>query len=401
MTARGVVIAGMGCVCSCGRTAPEALEGAVAGQARFVLPQARVRSTYTQRYPVFEVAEDIVAACPAGQSLSQHFFITASKEAFFQAQITPEQLSGYRVGVIVGTSVDASFHCFNLYHHWKKHILTPLDVTEFETYLSSAATAKSISRYFGFTGPFQTIVTACASGTDAVGLGKSWIENDVCDVVLCGGADEINLVPYDGFIRLLVASPEKCRPFSSDRNGINIGEGAGALLLVSPRVQREFSVSPKGFVLGYGNACDAFHPTAPDPQAKGLQKAISFALSQAGLTAQELAFVNAHGTASPANDAAESVAFRALLSGVPVWGSKGVTGHTLGAAGAVEAVLSLQVLNRRILPPTTGFRQFDNTIGFSPTLKTTPLQKKVALSDSLAFGGCNAAIVLGAEDFYA
>jgi len=400
MTANGVVIAGIGCVCSCGRTAQEVFEGAVAGRSRFVLPQMRVRSTYTQRYPVFEVAEDVVAACPAGQSISQHFFITAAKEAFFQAQITPEQLAGYRVGVIVGTSVDASFHCFNLYHHWKRQTLTPADVDELEAYLSSAATAKSVSRYFGFTGPFQTIVTACASGTDAVGLGKSWIENDVCDVVLCGGTDEINLVPYDGFIRLLVASPEKCRPFSADRNGINIGEGAGALLLVSPRVRREFSVSPKGFVLGYGNVCDAFHPTAPDPQAKGLQKAIFFALSQAGLTTQELAFVNAHGTASPANDAAESVAFRTLLPNVPVWGSKGITGHTLGAAGAVEAVLTLQALNKKTLPRTVGFNQPDEAIGFSPTLETTVIKKKAALSDSLAFGGCNAAVVLGAEDFY-
>ena len=118
------------------------------------------------------------------------------------------------------------------------------------------------------------------------------------------------------------------------------------------------------------------------------------------MSAGDLAFVNAHGTASQANDAAEAAAFNALLSGVPVWGSKGVTGHTLGAAGAVEAVLCLQALNRRILPPTFGFTRADEMLGFAPVTQASEITKRAALSDSLAFGGCNAAVVLGAEDYY-
>ncbi|MBO4675309.1 MAG: beta-ketoacyl-[acyl-carrier-protein] synthase family protein [Elusimicrobiaceae bacterium] len=397
----GVVIAGSGALCACGTTAKGMLEGALSGRACFALPKDRVKSDYVDRFPVFQVPESIRLACPSDQSLSLHFFLTAAKEAFSQAGLTPDHLKKKRVGVIVGTSVDASFHCFDLYHHFKQGTVKEKDVEELKNYFATSATAKTISAYFGFTGPFQTIVTACASGTDAIGLAKNWIENDVCDAVLCGGTDEINVVPYDGFIRLLIAGKNRCKPFSKDREGINIGEGAAAMLMLSHTLTEEFAVVPKGYVLGYGNACDGYHPTAPDPSAKGLQKAISFALKEAQVAPQQLAFINAHATASPANDVAESVAFNTLLKGVPVWGSKGVTGHTLGAAGAIEAVLSLQALNEKILPPTIGFSVQDEQIGFSPTSVPSSFAKRVALSDSLAFGGCNSAVILGAEDFYA
>ncbi|WP_428071361.1 beta-ketoacyl-[acyl-carrier-protein] synthase family protein [Candidatus Avelusimicrobium alvi] len=399
MTARGVQIAGTGCLCACGLTAEDCFEGALSGRARFALPAGRVESAYAASYPVFMLPEEVLQKCPPRQSVSLFFFLQSAREAFLQAGVSPQELASKRVGVIVGTSVDASFHCFNVYKNWRAGHTADGDAERLAHYFSSS-TAQAVSRRFGFTGPFQTVVTACASGTDAVGLAKSWIDSGLCDAVLCGGADEINLIPYDGFIRLLIASKERCRPFSKDRAGINIGEGAAALLLVSDALAREFSLTPKGYVLGYGNACDAFHPTAPDPEAKGLKKAISFALSEAGLSAGDLAFVNAHGTASQANDAAEAAAFNALLSGVPVWGSKGVTGHTLGAAGAVEAVLCLQALNRRILPPTFGFTRADETLGFAPVTQASEITKRAALSDSLAFGGCNAAVVLGAEDYY-
>lgn len=394
------VIAGTGCLCACGNSAENCFEGALTSSARFALPSGRVESAYAASYPVFLAANEIVNARPQDESLSLHYFLTAADEAFFNAGVFPAELAAKkRVGVIVGTSVDASFHCFDLYKNSRTGKTSPSGEQELAHYFASS-TALAASRRYGFNGPFQTVVTACASGTDAVGLARSWILSGLCDAVLCGGTDEINLIPYDGFIRLMIAAKERCRPFDKTRCGINIGEGAGALLLMNEETAREFSVRPKGYVLGYGNACDAYHPTAPDPVAKGLQKAVRFALQDSGLTPQELAFVNAHGTASPANDAAEAVVFNTLLKGVPVWGSKGVTGHTLGAAGAVEAVLTLTALNKKILPPTAGFAQQDKAIGFSPSAKPVPLTKKAALSDSLAFGGCNAAVILGAEDYY-
>ena len=220
----------------------------------------------------------------------------------------------------------------------------------------------------------------------------------MCDVVLCGGTDELTESPYDGFIRLLVATLERCRPFCKTRTGINIGEGAAALLLVNAQTAEKFHLPCQGYMLGYGNCCDGFHPTAPDPKGTGLQKALAFALREAAKEPEEIAFINAHGTASQANDSAESIAFNALLPQVPVWGSKSVTGHTLGAAGAIEAVLTLQALNKRILPATVGFTTPDEQLQLVPTTQQSAITKHFAVSDSLAFGGCNAAIVLGASN---
>lgn len=392
-----VSVAGMGCVCSCGNTAPAAFEGALNGNALFALPAGRVESTYTVKYPVFMVPPGDYAQKPADLTFSQFFFIKAALQAFAQAGISPQQLNAKRVGVIVGASVHPSFHCFKVYRRWKTDKLAEADCAELKNYLASPL-AQWVSRYFGFQGPFQTVATACASGTDAIGLAKNWIETGLCDAVLCGGTDEITESPYDGFIRLLVSTAERCRPFCKTRTGINIGEGAAALLLTNAQVAEQFHLPCQGYVLGYGNACDGFHPTAPDPKGVGLQKALSFALKEAALCPQDLAFINAHGTASQANDSAESVAFHAVLPDVPVWGSKGVTGHTLGAAGAVEAVLSLQALNQRLVPATVGFTTPDEALHLVPTTQNMSITKRFAVSDSLAFGGCNAAIVLGATD---
>ena len=392
-----VPVVGMGCVCACGNTAQDAFAGVLHARANFVLPTDRVTSTYTNKYPVFLVPPQEYQNKPADLTYSQFFFIEAAKQAFAQAGISPKQLDPKRVGVIVGASVHPSFHCFPIYRHWKEGKISSKDIAGLRTYLA-APLAQWASSYFGFEGPFQTVVTACASGTDAIGLAKNWIETDLCDVVLCGGTDEITESPYDGFIRLLVSTPQRCRPFCKTRQGINIGEGAGALLLVNQPTAQRFKLPCQGYVLGYGNACDGFHPTAPDPQGAGLQKALSFALKESGLQLQDIAFINAHGTASQANDSAEAIAFNTVLPRVPVWGSKGATGHTLGAAGAIEAVLSLQALNNRLLPATAGFTTPDETLKLVPTTQHAPIQKRFAVSDSLAFGGCNAAIVLGASD---
>ena len=389
-----VTVAGYGCVCSCGLSASQAFAGAISGQAYFALPTQRVNSTYTRTYPVFLLPPDFIQKCPTGQTISRYAFLEAAAQAFAHAEVTPKSLAGKRVGVVVGTSVDASFNCLNVYDHWRQGTLTTDDDQLLADYLRHS-TASFISRHFGFAGPFQTVVTACASATDAIGLAKRWIENDVCDAVLCGGTDEINIVPYDGFIRLLVASKTRCKPFSLDRDGINIGEGAGVLLLVNDSLRKSLNLRVNGTVLGYGNCQDGYHPTAPDPSAKGLKKALTFALEESGVRICDVAFINAHGTASPANDAAESVAFREILPGIPVWGSKSVTGHTLGAAGAVEAVLTLEALRQGKIPPTYGFNKADGQIGFLPTQQVTPTQKHVAISDSLAFGGCNSVLVLG------
>lgn len=383
-------------LCACGAGKNALWNGLQTGRSCFGLPKGRVNSALADRYPVFLIPPADVPAGPG--SLSLRYFLTAAQEAFSQAGVTPQQLGSLRTGVCVGTSVDASFHCFDTYSRWTKKSCIPQDVDTVESYFSSS-TALAAARQYGFTGPVQTVVTACASGTDAIGLAASWLEMDLCDAVLCGGTDEMNLIPYDGFIRLLIASKDKCKPFSKNRNGINIGEGAAAMLLLSPQAAKRLQVKPAGFVLGYGNACDGYHPTAPDPQGRGLSKAILTALKQAGLSAPDLAFVNAHATASQANDAAEALVFNRILPGVPVTATKGITGHTLGAAGAVEAVISLLCLDRAQVTPAWGFEEEDPELALVPVTQNRPVEKRCALSCSLAFGGCNAAVVLGAANY--
>ena len=395
MTDNKIIVAGMGCLCACGNTVQSAFEGCLSGISNFVLPSGRVQSSYTSKFPVFLIPQTQYTQKPKDLTFSQYFFIKAAEQAFNHAGITPQQLNPQRVGVIIGASVFPSFHCFDIYKNWKNNNFTSADGEGIKTYLSTPL-AKWVSEYFGFKGPFQTVVTACASGTDAIGLAKNWIETGLCDVVLCGGTDEVSESPYDGFIRLLVATKERCRPFCKTRTGINLGEGAAALLLVNKETSKKFNLPCQGYILGYGNTCDAFHPTAPDPQAYGLKKALAFAVKESGVQLKDLAFINAHGTASPANDSAEALAFNEILPSVPVWGSKGTTGHTLGAAGALEAVLTLQALNKGVLPATAGFRVADESLNLIPTVETTQINKRFAVSDSLAFGGCNAALVLGA-----
>jgi 3-oxoacyl-[acyl-carrier-protein] synthase-1/3-oxoacyl-[acyl-carrier-protein] synthase II len=150
-------------------------------------------------------------------------------------------------------------------------------------------------------------------------------------------------------------------------------------------------------MIGYGTCCDAYHATAPDPQGRGLKTALNAALKTAGITKSDIAFINAHGTGTQDNDAAEAKVFNELLKDVPVMASKSHTGHALGAAGAIEAVLTLMALKEGVIPKAANFLGPDPVLNITPVIKNTKIEgKKVALSDSLAFGGCNSVIVLEA-----
>jgi 3-oxoacyl-[acyl-carrier-protein] synthase-1/3-oxoacyl-[acyl-carrier-protein] synthase II len=241
----------------------------------------------------------------------------------------------------------------------------------------------------------MTITNACTSGADAIGLALDMIRSGQCECVVCGGADALSLVPHTGFARLMVYDSEPCRPFDQTRKGLNLGEGAAALVLESAEHARRRNAAVLGHILGYGGAADAYHFTAPHPEGRGLAASIRIAFENADLNASDMAFVNAHGTATLENDKVEGRVLATLLPATPVWASKGGTGHTLGAAGAVEAALSLQALNRRRVPASLGFQTPDPEIGLIPTRESLAVDSPYALSTSLGFGGGNAALVLG------
>ena len=256
--------------------------------------------------------------------------------------------------------------------------------------------AASAGRLVRISGPVLTINNACTSGADAIGIGKLWLDEDLCDVVLAGGADETPMHLVKGFDSLQLNAPGLARPFDKDRCGMNLGEGAGILVLESAKSARLRGTPALGRLLGYGAACDHFHPTSPDPQGAGLALAIDRAMTASAVRCEQIAFINAHGTATCANDLTEAGIFNKMFPAIPVVSTKGHTGHTMAAAGALEAIFTLISLRLQKIPATRGFFAMDPAIGFCPTKVVTPISGCYALSTSLGFGGANAALVLEA-----
>lgn len=378
-------------VCSLGADEQEVSKNLFSPSAGPSFVGARLESVYSKTYPVFSVSPQIISQKKEDESYGFLFLRTAADAAIKSAGFSKEDLQNLRVGIAAGTTVDASFNCFDFYKSYRKDSsVSPEPLLHYlHTPLSGA-----LQKYLGVNGPQITITTACASGTDAIGLGAQWIEEGLCDIVIACGTDEINMIPFTGFIRLMIASKEHCAPFSAGRTGINLGEGAGVIVLASDK----FKERAKGYVLGYGTSADAYHATAPDPSGAGLKRAMKMALGMSKIKKEDIAFINAHGTGTQDNDAAEAKVFKELIPGVPIMATKSRTGHTLGAAGAVEAVLSLIALNKKEIPATLNFLGEDSALCVAPVLENTKIEKRIALSDSLAFGGCNSVIVLEGKD---
>ena len=266
----------------------------------------------------------------------------------------------------------------------------PDDVRDYFSCNLSLALAGEI----GAAGPLHTISTACTSGADAMGLGLDLVRTGQCDAVLCGGADALSVVPHAGFARMLIYSDEPCRPFDRDRKGLNLGEGAAFFVLEREDRAARRGARTFGRISGWGSACDASHLTAPREDGRGLRRAVQAALDDASCPMDALAFINAHGTATHDNDRVEGRVLHELFPEVPVWATKPCTGHTLGAAGAIEAVATLLALNNCLLPATFGFENVDPETGLVPTRDETRPRGRAALSTSLGFGGGNSVLVL-------
>jgi 3-oxoacyl-(acyl-carrier-protein) synthase len=255
--------------------------------------------------------------------------------------------------------------------------------------------ASLVAEELGAPGPRLTVATACASGTDAIGTASRWLIAGRCDAVLAGGADCLDRFPYLGFYRLMNSSAERCRPFDKDRQGLNLGEGAAAVVLEREEDAVARGVTPLGTVAGYGAASDAHHPTAPHPEGRGLRRALTLALDDANIAPSEVGFVNAHGTGTIENDRVEGRLLAEVFGeGVLVLSTKGLTGHTTGAAGAMEAVFTLRNLADGMVPPSAGFETADPECRVVPPRELHQVVASTAVSTSLAFGGTNSALVL-------
>ena len=373
-------------ISACGKNINETLEAFDAGRRN----GAAVSLFKTElKYPVFEVKGLKVSDANIMRTLELAF--VAVKQAIEDAGLL-DRLNDFRVGVCLGTTVASQLNDIDFYSKYSKTGNAPMHSVE--RYLKGNL-ADSVREKFGLHGPFCTVVNACSSGTDAIGVGLSWLRADLCDVVICGGADELNRVPLAGFGSLGVVSESLCKPFDRERSGLNLGEGAGVVVIEKEEVFRKRGKKAQIFIRGYGLGCDAYHLTAPRPDGSGLETALGRALDEAGIVPRDVAFVNAHGTATKDNDKVEGMVLAKVFGKkVKFLSTKGFTGHTLGAAGGLEAIFAALGLRQGWIPANAGFLNPDEEIGIAPVNQKTEIKGNYAIATSLAFGGNNSALVI-------
>jgi 3-oxoacyl-(acyl-carrier-protein) synthase len=384
-----VCVTGLGCVCAAGARL-EPIMAAMYSGIRRAAPPVRIHVDLPDPPPVFEVLP-VSNRFDDPPSRTIRLCMTAVEEALDGARLAASELRNVRLGMALGTTVGCTLNDEPFYRDYKSG-RNP-DVASISRYLDSNP-ALHLAKLYQACGPVAAVANACSSGTDAIGLAKYWIEAGLCDIAIAGGCDELSRTACLGFFSLQVTSASPCRPFDRTRTGLNLGEGAGVVVLENADSAARRGARALAYLSGYGCACDAHHPTAPHPQGLGLRRAIAAALKDAELPAGQIAFVNAHGTSTIDNDRVEG---RVIADMFPpstrVVSTKAYTGHTLGAAGGIEAVFTVRALLDGRLPATAGFREPDPECAIAPTRENAIVTGNAGLSTSLAFGGNNSALI--------
>jgi 3-oxoacyl-[acyl-carrier-protein] synthase II len=255
-----------------------------------------------------------------------------------------------------------------------------------------------IADAFGIRGPIYVIANACASGANAIGHGWSLIRNGNADRVLVGGYDALSHLVFSGFDSLQALSPTTCRPFDADRDGLALGEGASVFTLESLSAAEQRGATILGEIVGYGASTDIHHLTQPHPKGDAAFEAMSEACRIAGVSADQIQYLNAHGTGTPLNDSAEAIAINrwagSASSNLLVSSTKASVGHLLGAAGAVEAAVCLMALQGQWVPPTSTLRTVDPVAGFRMVREPMEAKLHYVMSNSFGFGGANASLLM-------
>lgn len=297
-----------------------------------------------------------------------------------------------RVGVFMGTSTAGILETELAYQ--RRDPLTgalPADFNYAATH-NPFSLAAFVRAYFGVRGPAVSVSSACSSGAKVFGSARRMLDTGLIDVAVVGGVDTLCLTTLYGFNSLELLAPGPCRPFDLHRNGINIGEAAAFGLL--ERDTPEAGAQAIRF-LGIGETSDAHHMSSPHPEGLGARMAMEQALASAGLDARDIGYVNLHGTATPSNDAAESLAMNSVFDRVPCSSTKGATGHTLGAAGALEAVIAALALRHQMIPAGANTTEPDPALGLDYVTATRHAPLGAVLSNSFGFGGTNCSLVFG------
>lgn len=332
------------------------------------------------------------------------FAMVSAIEAMKDANIDIENMDKERLGVLVGSgiggigTIEKEHTTLSEKGPNRVHpLLIPMIIGNMA--------AGNIAIKFGAKAICTTVVTACATGTNAIGEAYKIIQSDEADVMIAGGTEAcITPLSVAGFASLTALSkstdPKRASiPFDKERDGFVMGEGAGIVILESLEHAQKRGATIYGELVGYGSTCDAYHITSPDPEGIEAARAMEIAIKQAGIDKKEVSYINAHGTSTPINDKFETVAIKRVFGdyakNVPISSTKSMTGHLLGAAGAIEAIICIKALQEGFIPPTIGYEQVDEQcdLDYVPN-KGRKCDVKYAMSDSLGFGGHNAVILL-------
>jgi 3-oxoacyl-[acyl-carrier-protein] synthase II len=408
---RRVVITGLGLVCGVGNTAPEVWQQLLTGASG----AGPIQSFDTTGFSVTFACEvknfdplnfvDKKEARKMGRFI--HFAFAATQEAMAQSglQITPEIAE--RVGVFIGSGIGG----FEIIEREHANLLSggPRKISPFfipATIVNMAA--GQISIRYGAQGPISATATACATSANSIGDSVRMILHGDADAMIAGGSEaSVTALAVGGFASMRALStrnddPQKAsRPFDKDRDGFVIGEGAGILILEELEFAKKRSAKILAEVIGYGMSADAYHMTGIAPEGLGAQRSMRAALKDAGVSPEEVGYVNAHATSTPAGDGNESLAIEkvfaehALSGALKVSATKSMTGHLLGGAGGLEAGITVLALQNQVIPPTINLENVDPEcrLDYVPN-KAIPYDFDVALSNSFGFGGINASLVM-------
>ncbi len=396
-----VFVAGTGIISAIGNNVAECLDALEIGRAGMDRMK-HFDSVQRERLPVAEVKLSnnelaVLAGLPKFKSRTALLSLIAAKEALLHAGI--ENLTGLRSGFISANSVggmDKTEHFFTeFFRDNNKGRLREVVDHECGSVTELVADALGIKDYI------STISTACSSSANAIFFGARLIKNNILDVVVAGGTDSLTRFTLNGFNTLMIVDEQFCQPFDENRRGLNLGEGAGYIVLVSEKIAADLKNKPNVVLSGYCNANDAYHQTASSPDGIGSYLAMSGALKKAGLQPSDIDYINLHGTGTQNNDIAEGTAIKRLFHPqYPKMSStKTFTGHTLGASGGIEAVFSVLALQHGMVFPNLRLETPMADLPFVPERKLVKnIELKNVLSNSFGFGGNCSSLIFSKID---
>lgn len=258
------------------------------------------------------------------------------------------------------------------------------------------STTEIMAGYLGVKDFITTINTACSSSVNAIMMGARMIRHNLLDIAIAGGTDALTRFTINGFNSLMILDDEPCKPFDANRKGLNLGEGAGYLVLASERVIGNLQLNPKAIISGYANTNDAYHQTASSPEGNGSYAAMKNALAMADLKSSDIDYINLHGTGTKNNDLSEGTAVKRLFGEQypRLSSTKAYTGHTLGASGGVEAVFSVMAIDNQCVFPNLRFKTAMPELGVQPQMEMQKTNVNHVMSNSFGFGGNCASIIL-------